>query len=213
MLRKKMYGWILFFLLQGMGAAFAAAEPAEQPAAEPVAAVNEPAAAQPAEPGDAPAAVTEEESAKAAQASDTAKPVPAAAVNTQAPATAAAADAVKLDSSKSGAAAAPYTGLVIDCRGLGLKPVMSPVIRNANGEPIYGYKHLDYQKIQTDGLVSYSSDIKTVARAGKNPLIIKAASLENYNGYPVLSLEDANLVLLADRASGFLEHYAVVFVR
>ena len=43
----------------------------------------------------------------------------------------------------SSAAAAPagqaiggYTGLIVDCRGLGLKPVMSQVIKNANVQPI-----------------------------------------------------------------------------
>ena len=39
-----------------------------------------------------------------------------------------------------------YTGLVIDCRGLGLKTAMSPVVKNANGTKIYGHKNLDVDK-------------------------------------------------------------------
>ena len=34
-----------------------------------------------------------------------------------------------------------YTGLIVDCRGLELQPVMSPVIRNSNGTRIYGHKN------------------------------------------------------------------------
>lgn len=64
----------------------------------------------------------------------------------------------------SSAAAAPagqaiggYTGLIVDCRGLGLKPVMSPVIKNANGEPIYGYKNLDSATVIANGMASYTT--------------------------------------------------------
>ena len=106
-----------------------------------------------------------------------------------------------------------YTGLVVDCRGLDLKPVMSPVIRNANGEPIYGFKNLNYQKVIANGMAGYTSDINAVSRAGSNPLVIKAASLENHNGYPVLSVADANRVLVENQASGFLNNCAVLFVR
>ena len=67
-----------------------------------------------------------------------------------------------------------YTGLIVDCRGLGLKPVMSPVIKNDNGQKIYGYKNLDYDKIIEIGMVAYTSDINSVARAGSNPLVVRA---------------------------------------
>ena len=35
-----------------------------------------------------------------------------------------------------------YTGVIIDCSGLGLKTAMSPVIKNDQGTPIYGYANL-----------------------------------------------------------------------
>ena len=40
-----------------------------------------------------------------------------------------------------------YTGLVIDCRGMNINPVMSPVIKNADGTKIYGHQNLDYDRI------------------------------------------------------------------
>ncbi len=120
----------------------------------------------------------------------------------------------------SSAAAAPagkaiggYTGLIVDCRGLGLKPVMSPVIKNANGEPIYGYKNLDSATVIQNGMAGYTTDIANAARAGKNPLIVKAIGLDNHNGNPILSVADANRVLIENGATGFLDRTNVVFVR
>lgn len=107
-----------------------------------------------------------------------------------------------------------YTGLIVDCSGLGLKPVMSPVIRNANQQPIYGYKNLDYDRVIAHGMASYTTSMSgNVSRAGSNPLIVKAVSLAEHNSYPVLSMNDSNKVLSANQSSHFLEMCAVVFVR
>ena len=112
-----------------------------------------------------------------------------------------------------GRAIGGYTGLIVDCRGLGLRPVMSPVIKNTDGTPIYGYKNLDYDKVIANGMAGYTSDISRAARAGANPLIVKAVSLDNHNGNPVLSLADANRVLIENGATGFLDTASVVFLR
>jgi hypothetical protein len=66
----------------------------------------------------------------------------------------------------SGRAIGGYTGLIVDCRGLGLKPVMSPVIKNTDGTPIYGYKNLDYDKVIENGMAGYVTDISRASRAG-----------------------------------------------
>ena len=120
----------------------------------------------------------------------------------------------------SSAAAAPagqaiggYTGLIVDCRGLCLKPVMSPVIKNANGEPIYGYKNLDSATVIANGMASYTTDLSKATRAGTNPLVVKAVGLDNHNGNPILSVADANRVLIENGATGFLDRTNVVFVR
>ena len=124
------------------------------------------------------------------------------------------------DNTGSSAAAAPsgraiggYTGLIVDCRGLGLKPVMSPVIRNASGAPIYGYKNLDYDKVVSNGMAGYTRDIANASRAGSNPLVVQAIGLDNHSSYPVLSTADANRVLIENGATGFLNQAKVVFVR
>ena len=107
-----------------------------------------------------------------------------------------------------------YTGLIVDCRGLGLSPVMSPVIKNADGESIYGHKNLDPDYVIAKGMASYTTDINSgTVRAGNNPLVVKAVSLQSHNSYPVLSVADANRVLIENKAAGFWEKTNVVFIR
>ena len=108
-----------------------------------------------------------------------------------------------------------YTGVIIDCRGMNLNPVMSPVIRNDQGSPIYGYKNLNPDLIIEIGMASYASDMRSAAaqRAGSNPLVFKAVRLEEHNAYPVLTTADANRLLIENNASGFLEKLNVVFLR
>ena len=108
---------------------------------------------------------------------------------------------------------AAYTGLIVDCTGLGLKPVMSPVIRVVEGNPIYGDKNLDYNLIESKGMAGYTLDLHQAARAGANPLIVKAVSLLNHNGDPVLSVADAKRVVDEDSKGNFLKQLNVVFVR
>ena len=50
-------------------------------------------------------------------------------------------------------------------------------------------------------------------RAGTNPLVVKAVGLDNHNGNPILSVADANRVLIENGATGFLDRTNVVFVR
>lgn len=106
-----------------------------------------------------------------------------------------------------------YTGLIVDCRGLGrINPVMSPVIKNAHGAKIYGHKNLDYDRIIREGMATYAQDMSEAARAGSNPLIVRAIRLDDLNANPVLSMEDADMMLYENSQSHFLENIAVVFL-
>lgn len=107
-----------------------------------------------------------------------------------------------------------YTGLVIDCRELNLQPVMSPTIQNDNSETIYGDKNLDYDKIIEKGMAAYVTEIDEVVteRAGKNPLVVKAESLKNFNSSPVISTADSNKVLIENKSTKFLDDLNVVFI-
>lgn len=107
-----------------------------------------------------------------------------------------------------------FTGLIIDCRELNLQPVMSPTIKNENEETIYGDKNLDYDKIVEKGMAAYVTDLddSVTERAGKNPLVIKATSLKNFNSSPVVSTADSNRILIENKSSKFLDDLNVVFL-
>lgn len=106
-----------------------------------------------------------------------------------------------------------YTGLIIDCRGLPvINPVMSPVIKNARGQKIYGHQNLDFDRIIVEGMASYAQSMGETSRAGSNPLIVTAIALEDHNANPVLTIEDADLVLYENGISHFLDKTAVVFL-
>ena len=105
-----------------------------------------------------------------------------------------------------------YTGLIVDCRGLELQPVMSPVIMNSNGTKIYGHKNLDIDRVISEGMADYVDDTEHVSRAGTNPLVVKAVSVQNFNSNPVLAIPDSNRVLIENYATKFLKDLKVVFI-
>ena len=107
-----------------------------------------------------------------------------------------------------------YTGLIVNCQGLGLKSVMSPVIKDTNGEPVYGHKNINPDFVVAYGMVTYSDDINgsDTVRAGNNPLVVMAVSLADHNGNPVISVADAKRVLNENQSTGFLDKYLVVLL-
>ena len=111
------------------------------------------------------------------------------------------------------AAIGGFTGLIIDCRGVGtLNPVMSPVVKNVKGVKLYGHENLNYDLVVKDGMVNYAQDTAQASRAGSNPLIIKAVKLEDHSANPVVSEEDGSRILIENGATGFLNKTAVVFL-
>ena len=89
---------------------------------------------------------------------------------------------------------------------------MSPVIKDANGRKIYGHTNLDYDRIIREGMASYAQSMGQASRAGSNPLIVRAIWLDDLNANPVLSKEDADLVLYENKSAHFLDDIAVVFL-
>ena len=109
-----------------------------------------------------------------------------------------------------------YTGLIIDCRGMNINCVMSPVIKNTDGTKIYGHMNLDYDKIIVNGMAAYAGDAYdqiSAQRAGNNPLVIEAVRLDDLNANPVVSVADADKILAANAHDRFLDNCAVVFVK
>lgn len=110
-----------------------------------------------------------------------------------------------------------YTSVIIDTRGLGIRPAMSPKIRRQDGSEVWGTVNASEEFVIEQGIVSYAKTLeeaKANRRAGSNPLILRAIGYARTPGRcdPVLSDNDVRLLLTANEASGFLNAYRVIFV-
>ncbi len=80
----------------------------------------------------------------------------------------------------SAASAAPgqiYTGLIVDARGLGVRPAMAPKILNEDGKEVYGSAWINRDWAVREGMVGYLKDpalAKTNPRVTDRPLMVKA---------------------------------------
>lgn len=114
-----------------------------------------------------------------------------------------------------------YTGVIVDASELGLEATFSPLIYDTNGRVVYGMKNIDQKYAISKGMVGYSRDLEAAAsnsRAGSNPLIVKATAVKGGANSSnavnvVVSVEDADKILLANENSGMLSQCAVVFIR
>jgi hypothetical protein len=70
-----------------------------------------------------------------------------------------------------------YTGLIVDARGLGVKPAMAPKILNEDGKEVYGSAWISRDYAVREGMVGYLKDpvaAQTNPRVTDKPLIVKA---------------------------------------
>jgi len=110
-----------------------------------------------------------------------------------------------------------FTSVIIDTRGLGIWRSMSPKIRRADGTEVWGTVTADPEFVIEHGIVVYAHSIeqaRRLDRAGDNPLIIRAVGRIHapFPSDPFISQEDADRLLAADGANGFLGRFRVIFV-
>jgi hypothetical protein len=70
-----------------------------------------------------------------------------------------------------------YTGLIVDARGLGVKPAMAPKILNEDGKEVYGSAWISRDYAVREGMVGYLKDpvqAQTNPRVTDKPLMVKA---------------------------------------
>lgn len=120
-----------------------------------------------------------------------------------------------------------YTGLVIIAANMNLMPTFSPVIYDMEGNAIYGIKNVDSDFAISKGMVEYANspdkpfdlaETNYGGRVGNHPLVINAESVRSGSNSVnpvniVITKDDAERVIIANKSSQFLEHCAVVFVR
>jgi hypothetical protein len=70
-----------------------------------------------------------------------------------------------------------YTGLIIDARGLNVKPAMAPKVLNEDGKEVYGSAWINRDYAVREGMVGYMKDrdaAQSNPRVADKPLMVKA---------------------------------------
>ncbi len=114
----------------------------------------------------------------------------------------------------------PFTGVIVDCRGLDVKRGMWPKIVSNVGEDVWkATKDTDVSLALERGLVSYQISLEEARRSdrvGGNPLLIKAVGAAGTGDavriYPVVTPTDAQLILEENSKSRFLDRDAICFI-
>jgi len=113
-------------------------------------------------------------------------------------------------------AAEVYTGLVVDARGVQLRPTMKPRIIDESGKELYGYMMVDQNYANQQGISSYSKDLTAAQnnpRVTNNPLTVKALRAEGpTKGDVVISTADASKIEGAAENLSFLKKCRVMIV-
>lgn len=108
-----------------------------------------------------------------------------------------------------------YTGLVVDARGQRMRPSANPELVDENGRRIYPDPQrlptLDY--ILEHGVADFVKMEQQSQRAGDNPVYVKAVRVQGpARDKVVIRAEDAERVFQAEKQSGFLKRWRVVFL-
>jgi hypothetical protein len=123
---------------------------------------------------------------------------------------------VSADAGKKGKSEKIFSGLIINCMGLNLKPALSPKVLDEDGKEIYGSADVSKEWAVKYGIVGYARSVEGAAkleRVGKTPGEIKALKASGKNSTDVvLSNDDAREVRSAAKNLKFLSECRVLFI-
>jgi hypothetical protein len=109
-----------------------------------------------------------------------------------------------------------FTGLIIDCRGLKIKPALSPKVLDQNGAEIYGSAYVTKEWAVKYGIVGYAKTVEGAAkneRIGETPGQVKAVKASGQNNTDVvLADKDAEDIRSASKNLKFLSQCRVILV-
>ncbi len=109
-----------------------------------------------------------------------------------------------------------YTGLVVDARGIGARPAMSPRIYDESGKEVYGSANVDREYAVQQGMSGYARDLTAAQsnqRVTANPVTVKAMS----TGGPgksdlIISNADAGQIRASAENASFMKKCRVMIV-
>jgi len=119
-------------------------------------------------------------------------------------------------SAEAGPTSGGVTGIIIDGKGLGLRPAMSPRVMNQSGSVVYGPGQYSRDYAASNGVVGYAKSLeqaKADPRVQGNPLVIRGSSVSGASAADlVISNVDAGKIARADGSAGLLGNCRVMFV-
>jgi hypothetical protein len=92
----------------------------------------------------------------------------------------------------------PYTGLVIDARGLALKPALAPQVLDERGKTVYSVAFAKRSSSKEVGIVAYERGLdraRDKERVGSNPLVIEGLRTRGRNRTDVV-IENDHVAML-----------------
>jgi hypothetical protein len=112
--------------------------------------------------------------------------------------------------------AVAYTGLVVDARGLELKPTMCPRIYDESGQEVYGSTYVSREFAVQHGLVRYVKNLQAAVltpRVADNPLTVKGLRTTQPGHYDIIiSTADASRIRGHSEHLSFLKKCRVLVV-
>ena len=110
----------------------------------------------------------------------------------------------------------PFSGLVIDTRGLDLRPVLYPVIEDEAGQPVYGSAFVSREFAVQRGMAGYEQDLAKAIqnpRVADHPLTVKGLRIrEPGSSRIVISNANALKIRSAPEHLSFLKECRVIMV-
>ncbi|HHX39106.1 MAG TPA: hypothetical protein GX715_04005 [Armatimonadetes bacterium] len=110
----------------------------------------------------------------------------------------------------------PFTGLIVDARGLHVRTAMSPRLLDAAFRDVYNAAHASAEYAEGVGVVGYMGSIQAALknpRVGARPLVVRAVGVADaHRACPVLSLEDARRFVEDPGSGKVIATCAVCFV-
>jgi len=109
-----------------------------------------------------------------------------------------------------------YTGLIVDARGLGVRPAMAPKILNEDGKEVYGSAYINRDWAVKEGMVGYLKDpaaAQANPRVTDKPLMVKALKVSGEGRVDtVISNADAAALQSASQNLSMLEKCRVIIL-
>lgn len=109
-----------------------------------------------------------------------------------------------------------YTGLIVDARGTGVLPAMSPKIFDPEGREVYGSAYVSREWAVSQGVVGYVKTLDAARgtdRVKGSPLVVKALEAKGANMADlVISKADADSIRSIAQRQNFLSEGRVMIV-